>query len=314
MPAGADHRWAAWLHDLGVDVGEDVQDCGITYHTRYYRQTSTSTLSRIMLPGVRGELEGVLVIGFIGDHGTYGLMIAAAPWDEELKVLRHDWAFDAALAEIPSAAPWAAPENGIPLHSVATMAGHQNVLRHWVSDGEPVVLGVLPVGDSLCTTNPAYGWGASMALTYAFAAVEAICEGGDQRTVALRYHDAVRNEADGVYRESAAMDRTRRYRWNMEPVPEHDADEAERQSLIAEGIMRGALRDPVLGRAFLRRMNLLDAPHEILDDPEVAQHAADMREYYASRPPRKTGPGPGRAAGGHRAAPARRLPAAGYHG
>ena len=64
-----------WLHDLGVDVREDVQDCGITYHTRYYRQTSTSTLSRIMLPGVRGELEGVLVIGFIGDHDTYGLLI-----------------------------------------------------------------------------------------------------------------------------------------------------------------------------------------------------------------------------------------------
>ena len=90
-----------WLHDLGVDVREDVQDCGITYHTRYYRQSSTSTLSRIMLPGVRGELEGVLVIGFIGDHDTYGLLMAAAPWDEELKVLRHDWAFDAALAEIP---------------------------------------------------------------------------------------------------------------------------------------------------------------------------------------------------------------------
>ena len=58
--------------DLGVDVLEDVQDCGITYHTRYYRQPSTSTLSRIMLPGVRGEIEGVLVIGFIGDHTRTG--------------------------------------------------------------------------------------------------------------------------------------------------------------------------------------------------------------------------------------------------
>ena len=279
-----------WLHDLGVDVAEDVQDCGITYHTRYYRQTSTSELSTIMLPAVRSELESVLVLGFVGDHGTYGLMIAAPPWDEELKVVRHDWAFDAVLAAIPAAAPWAAPENGIPLHSVDTMAGHQNVLRHWVVDGEPAVLGVLPVGDALCTTNPAYGWGASMALTYAFAAVEAICAGGDERAVALRYHAAVGDEADGVYRESAAMDRTRRYRWRAEQVPEHDADEAERQSLIAEGVMRGALRDPVLGRAFLRRMNLLDAPHEILDDPEVAQHARDMREYYASRPPRKVGP------------------------
>ena len=53
------------------------------------------------------------------------------------------------------------------------MAGHQNVRRHYVVDGEPLVRGLLPVGDSLCTTNPQYGWGASMALTYAFAAVSA---------------------------------------------------------------------------------------------------------------------------------------------
>ena len=169
-----------------------------------------------MLPGVRGELDSVLVIGFIGDHDTYGLMIAAAPWDEELKVLRYDWAFDAALAEIPTAAPWAAPENGIPAPRASP---RWPATRTSCGTGCPTASrwcsGVLPVGDSLCTTNPAYGWGASMALTYAFAAVEAICEGGDHRTVALRYHDAVRDEADGVYRESAAMDRTRRYRWSM---------------------------------------------------------------------------------------------------
>ena len=64
--------------------------------------------------------------------------------------------------------------------------------------------------------------------------------------------------------------------------------EAERQSLIAEGVIRGSLRDPVLGRAFLRRINLLDAPQAILDDPEVVQHAREhAREYYASRPPRR---------------------------
>ena len=279
-----------WLRDLGIEVREEVQDCGITYHTRYYRHTDTSTLSTLLLQGLRAQLDGVFVIGFIGDHRTYALMIATASWDDQFRDLRHNWAYDATLAAIPFAAPWILPQNGTPLNDVDTMAGHHNVRRHWVTDGEPVALGILPVGDALCTTNPAYGWGASMALTYAFAAVDAICQGGDPRAVALRYHDAVRDEADGVYRESAAMDRTRAYRWGSEPVPEHDAAEAERQSLIAEGVMQGARRDPVLGRAFLRRMNLLDAPHAILDDPEVEQRAREMRAFYASRPPRNTGP------------------------
>jgi len=279
-----------WLGDLGIEIGEDVQDCGITYHTRYYRHADTSTLSTLMIQGLRAQLDNVFVLGFIGDHRTYSIIVATAPWDDEFRVLRHNWAYDATLAAIPLAAPWILPENGTPLHDVDTMAGHQNVRRHWVVDGEPVVLGLLPVGDALCTTNPVYGWGASMALTYAFAAVDAIGAGGDARAIALRYDDAVRDEADGVYQESAAMDRTRGYRWRSDPIPEHDVAEAERQSLIAEGIMQGARRDPVLGRAFLRRMNLLDAPHSILDDPEVARRAREMRDFYASRPPRTVGP------------------------
>jgi 2-polyprenyl-6-methoxyphenol hydroxylase-like FAD-dependent oxidoreductase len=279
-----------WLRELGIELGEEVQDTGVTYHTRYYRQTETSTLLPLMLLALRAQLDSVMVLGFIGDHRTYGLTIAAPPWDEELRVLRHNWAFDAVIAAVPNAAPWGEPDNGSPLHDVATMAAHQNVLRHWVRDGEPAVLGMLPVGDSLCTTNPAYGWGASMALTYAFAAVEAITAGGDQRAIALRYHDVVGDEADGVYRESAAMDRTRGYRWRGEPVPDDEVVETERQALIAEGVIRGSLRDPVLGRAFLRRINLLDPPRAILDDPEVEQRAREMREFYASRPPRDPGP------------------------
>ena len=183
------------------------------------------------------------------------------------------------------------PRTGRPLHDVATMAGHQNVLRHWMCDGEPVVLGVLPVGDSLCTTNPAYGWGASMALTYAFAAVEAISDGrrSARHRPALPRRGARRGRrrVPGVGGDGShawlSLARANRY-------PSDDVAEAERQSLIAEGVIRGSFRDPVLGRAFLRRINLLDAPHAILDDPEVEQHAREMREYYASRPPRVPGP------------------------
>ena len=280
-----------WLAEEGINVPQDVQDCEVVYYTRYYRQKPESTLLPVTLFGVRGELERLFFIGFIGDHGTCGFLLSASPDDAELRVLRQNWAWEAIARSIPSVAPWIDPANATPLHDVQVMAGHQNVRRRYVVDGEPLVLGLLPVGDSLCTTNPAYGWGASMALTYAFAAVDAVVShGADARAVVLAYDAAVAPEADAVYRESAAMDRARIYRAKAQDIPEHDRPEIERQELIARGVSAGALRDVVLGRALLRRINLIDAPDGILDDPVVLARAREVREILAAKPPRALGP------------------------
>ena len=96
---------------------------------------------------------------------------------------------------------------------------------------------------------------------------------------------AVQDEADGVYRESAAMDRVRSYRWRKQEVPEWDRAEVERQELIL-CIAAGALRDPVLGRAQLRRGNLIDPPGAVFDDPLVLERARNTQAILASKPPR----------------------------
>ena len=162
-----------WLaSDREVHVPEDVQDCKAAYYTRHYRQLPSSEMSQLWLVGAIVPLERLTALPFSGDNGAFGIGLFADPADKELRVLRHDWAYDAVVESIPSLAPWVAPDNAEPLVSTSSMAGHQNVRRHYVVDGAPLVRGLLPVGDSLCTTNPQYGWGASMALTYAFAAVD----------------------------------------------------------------------------------------------------------------------------------------------
>ena len=128
-----------------------------------------------------------------------------------------------------------------------------------------------------------------MALTYAFSAVEALSAGLTPTETALRYYDSVADEADGVYRESAAQDRLRIYQARELEIPEWDRDEMDRQELIVN-VGRGALRNPVLGRALLKRMNLLGRPDEILDDAEVVKAATETRDYFANREPRKVGP------------------------
>ena len=276
---GRRSRVVRWLEAVGVSINERVQDCGITYFTRYFRRTEASQLPIPLVFGIRSAIERLLVIGFPGDHDTFAITMAAASWDDELRDLRHDWAWDAVAASLPSVAPWVAPENAVPLGSVATMTGHRNVLREFMPNGEPAVLGLLPVGDALCTTNPAYGWGASMALTYAFAACDAIAEGiDDLRALAVRYDRAVAAEAADVYTESAAGDRMLNYRWRNEPIPEFDAEEAERQSLIEEGVFPSIMRDAVLARALLRRTNLVESPRALFDNPEVLAQALARRE------------------------------------
>jgi 2-polyprenyl-6-methoxyphenol hydroxylase-like FAD-dependent oxidoreductase len=280
-----------WLRDAGVEVPEQVEDCGITYYSRYFRQRPSSELPQALINAIRGELDGVITLGFPGDHRTYGVAFSAASWDDELKVLRHTWAWDALAATIPRVAQWTHPETGEPLQDVEVMGGHQNVRRQLVVHGAPVAGGVLPVGDALCTTNPSYGWGASMALTHAFAAGAALVRApGDPHALALAYDAAIRDETDAVFRESAALDRLRTLRWRGDPVPDDERDEEERQSLISEGLAWGAIRDPDLGRAFLRRINLLESPCDALADPIVRKKAAEIRAEYRRRSRAESGP------------------------
>jgi 2-polyprenyl-6-methoxyphenol hydroxylase-like FAD-dependent oxidoreductase len=288
--AGRRSPVAKWLAEKGIEVPQQLEDCNSVYHARYYRLNAESGMSLFGILGAGQQMDRVNIIGFPGDHDTYGLAVFIRPDDDELKIVRQDWAWDALFAKLPRLAAWSDPDVGTPLTSVQFMGGHQNTRSHHVVDGVPLVHGLLPVGDSLCTTNPMYGWGASMALTYAFAAVDAATSHAhDLEATALGYAAAVDDEADSVYRESSAMDRARNYRWNNEEIPEWDRAEVARQDLIG-CIAAGALRDPVLGRAQLRRMNLLEPPGAVLDDPEVVEHAQHTQQILMAKAKGPSGP------------------------
>jgi 2-polyprenyl-6-methoxyphenol hydroxylase-like FAD-dependent oxidoreductase len=268
---------ARWLAEAGVTVPEQVEDCGMTYHSRHFVLREDAPLSLPFLALLRAELRGVATITFPGEGRTFALCLAPASWDDELKVLRHTRAWDAAVAAMPALAPWADPANATPMDEVATMAGHRNVLRRYVVDEQPLVAGLLTVGDALCSTNPSNAWGISMALTTAFAAVDAVgSHHADPASMVLAYHDAVSGGVEDVFVESASIDRLRRYRWRDEEVPEAEAAEAERQ-LLLRTLAIGAPRSLELARPLLRRVNLLDSPRRTLDDADLRARLEDLR-------------------------------------
>jgi 2-polyprenyl-6-methoxyphenol hydroxylase-like FAD-dependent oxidoreductase len=254
-----------WLAAAGAELPYESQDCELTYHTRYYRLRPDSPLPMFAVVTVNSEIPGgAMLLGFPGDHGAIGICLATTPGDDELSAIRTNEGFTAALTAFPSVQGWVDPANSTPINDVAVMAGNRNLRRRFVADGRPLALGVLPVGDALCTTNPQYGWGASMALTYAFAAVDAITDhAGDLEAMALAYDAAVGPEADAVYRESAASDRYRLYRWRgQEALEPHRA-------------ARPAVRRPGRARAGRRHA------------PEVARGRRTAPGADPGRPPRR---------------------------
>ncbi|GAB2846249.1 FAD-dependent oxidoreductase [Lentzea nigeriaca] len=166
-----------WLADADLP-GRDVtsESCKIVYYTRYYRQRSErppGPLNRGF--GAGGLWDHYTAVLFLGDNGTFSISLGVLPEDTQMKGLREEEAFTAAVRATPLLAGWVAPGNSEPISPVYSMGSLDNSLRLPV-EGQPLVEGFFPIGDALCTTNPAYGRGVSLGLQEAFLLADLLAE------------------------------------------------------------------------------------------------------------------------------------------
>ena len=136
---------------------EEKEDCGFVYYARHFRSADGSC------PEARERLlqhfEGVSILTLPCDNGTWGVAFVASARDKELRAFRVVPAWEAALTLFPNVAHWAAAE---PLTSVQVIAAIEDRHRRFVVDGQPVVTGLVPVGDAYACTNPSLGRGTSI--------------------------------------------------------------------------------------------------------------------------------------------------------
>ena len=90
------------------------------------------------------------------------MAVAPLAADRRFRAVRDPEVFTAVLRTIPAFAAWL--EVMDPISPVFPMAGLHNTLRRLIVDGAPVVTGLHAIGDSVCTTNPTFGRGLSLAL------------------------------------------------------------------------------------------------------------------------------------------------------
>jgi 2-polyprenyl-6-methoxyphenol hydroxylase-like FAD-dependent oxidoreductase len=275
------------LSGVGVPLAETKSSSGIVYLSRFYRlREGAEPPTHSAFNGAdAGYLKFAI---FRGDNRTFSVTLAYDVEDTDMVQLREKGLFEAAIAQMPLIVPWVDPDVSEPISPVHYMGGLINRIRHFVTDGEPVVTGLVAVGDSSVCTNPLYGRGCSLGLVHGALLADTVREHScDHRELALAFDDATQRELKPWYDASVESDRVAMKVARGEELSQADAFG---RSLFMEGVFPAARANPAVSRAWMRAFNLLEQPLSLMQNQDVIKIAM---EYYERRDEREPEPLPG---------------------
>jgi 2-polyprenyl-6-methoxyphenol hydroxylase-like FAD-dependent oxidoreductase len=283
---------ASWLAVHGFPPAHrEESECGVLYYSRYYRARPGRTLpDGPWLIGPRGDLGYMAYSTFPGDSGAFAEVFAVPPGVPELKTLRHEAAFEAAIASVPGMRAWANTDLAEPISPVRAMGGLRNALVVPAA-GAPV--GLFAAGDTRAHTDPVLAHGMAFGLLHAVALARALRLHDDDADANTAYDTETLPAARERYALSTALDAQRLRLWSGEGVDvSRQNPDYEIFSVYAGGAV--SLVDPDVFRVIVRRMGLLDSTR-VLDEDAAMRHRIEERFAEMTRSPRPA-PGPDREA------------------
>jgi 2-polyprenyl-6-methoxyphenol hydroxylase-like FAD-dependent oxidoreductase len=263
---------------------EEASDAGFAYYTRHFRSRDGS------VPAYRGPVATAIgtvrVLTVVGDNGTWTIAIVPMAGDQPLKTLRHNEVWERVLRAIPHAAHWL---DGEPLCDVMPMAGVLDRYRRVVVDQQPVVTGLVPVGDSWACTNPTAGRGFSMGLAHALALRAAVREHlHDPAQLMETFDQATEETVTPWYRDQVNRDRQFAAQFQaMLDGRELPAQPPNPVMQLYAAIFGAASSDPDMARVSLEVLGCLALPTEILRRPGMQEKVA---AFVGARPAAMPGP------------------------
>jgi len=282
-----------WLAALGAPaVRERVEPSGIVYYTRFYRLREGASEPAPGDVPLAADLDWIKYSVFPGDSRTYSVTLAVPLTEPELKVLQHAEAFDTMVRMIPGLGEWIDPARCEAIEprgrGVQAMGGLINRLRRFVAPAGPVATRFFALGDAAYCTNPLYGRGCAQAFLHAHFLGEALDEAnGDATAAAYGLDQRARAHIEPYFHASVVADR--------EAVRRAEGREPSqflnrlRARFFRDGVGLALRYDPVVYRAFLRMMNMLETPEEAFGRAEVALrclwYMARSESYRALDPP-----------------------------
>jgi hypothetical protein len=220
-----------------------------------------------------------------GDNRAIQIAVAPLATDRRFRQLRHPEVFTAVLRILPAFAAWLDASD--PISDVFPMAGLHNTMRRLVAGGSPVVTGLHAVGDAVCTTNPTFGRGLSLALSGAVDLLDAIAGHRDDPAArALALDELAAGHVVPFYEDQAAIDRTRltalRHAIFAAPPSRPPPPDPGRVS-FAE-LRAAAQADPAAFRAFWEIYGMTRLPEDVYTDPRVVACTRAALRNHDGRP------------------------------
>ncbi len=244
----------SWLGEHGyAPAEEETIRVGIAYSCRLYQREPHHLDGRIgtVAAAYPGHPAGGLVLAQEGGRLILGLNDrgnAVPPTDSEGMAAHADTLPSADLAEIIRTAT--------PLGDPVTMRFPASVRRHYERLGD-LPAGFIAIGDALCTFNPAYGQGMSVAAAEAQCLLGLLGDGREEITP--RFFAAAAEIIDGPWSVMRGND----LRFSDADGPRTPATESA--SVFMDAFRAAAVHDEVLARALVRVLNVIDPPSRLRD-------------------------------------------------
>ena len=256
----------------------ESSSCGFSYAARHYRALRSADVPDWGVPH-RSVYHGYEAMVFPQDGPTLNALIVRPTSDSRLNDLRHNEIFEAAAAAIPQLAPWTDPAGFEAITDVLAGSNLMNAYRGQRGSDGGVTAGVIFVGDSVCTTNPAAGRGAGLGLQQAHALVGFLDAEEDLASVAAAFDDWCTEHIRPWYEDHVYWDATELRRFAGE-----DLDLEAR--IPSDVVCECAQVDPSIMSAALPYFGMLAGPG-VLDSVQDAARAV-LRTGW--RPPYAEGP------------------------
>lgn len=259
--SGRAARTPVWLGELGYGrPPEDELTVRVTYVTQRLRLRSGSGLEPLILYGMRpGRPQGMALFHY--EHDTWlftvtGIADAAVATDR-----------DAMLAAIR---PWApadvhdAVADALPLDDPVAFRYPASRRRHY-ERMRRFPRGLLVLGDAVCSVNPLYGQGMSLAAAEADALDRLLAEPDDRDdALARRFFRAISPTVDAAWQLSTGADLALPEVEGRRPLPVRVVNAWVDRVLAAAGV------DADVARTFLQVSGLIDPPARLFHPGLVA--------------------------------------------
>lgn len=253
---GRGSRLPQWLSELGYDAPqESVVRVDVGYATRIYRRASGDPLGKqwtLVTPEAPREtrfgglfpIEGdrwiVSVGGWQGDH---------APTDER--------SFNEYVRQLPVPDLYRVVSQCEPLSEIMAFKYPFSLRRHYERlDRFP--LGLLVLGDAICSFNPTYGQGMTSAAKQAAALDGVLARTRNETEVAVDFFGQAARIIDIPWQLAVGED----FRYPTTTGPKPAGIDLLNRYVAA--VHRATLVDPEVCRAFLKVMNLIEPPASLM--------------------------------------------------